>query len=203
MIRTYALWGRKRSILIVLWLLSAFTFIPAIIVTAFELKSLQYENSPIAGEAGCFLHHASKIIFIAYVLLIMCESAIVILTMIKAVSHLRRSRSSWIIKFYKDGLLFYVYVSIISVANIVIPVAAPPAYANWFATPLRVFHSIFCTRVLLFIFRQRKSEGTAATHSQIFSSFLYSGRTQQDQNSTHDMRLEEISGQRGLGSDGG
>lgn len=85
--------------------------------------------------------------------------------------------------------------------------------------PLRVFHSIFCTRVLLFIFRQRKSEGTAGTHSQIFSSFLYSG-TQQDQNSTNEMRLEEISGgggqqsgspelridadaQRGLGTDGG
>ena len=59
MLRTYALWERKRAILITLWVLSVvrlylpphwpscpdfcwqFTFVPAIIVTSFELSSLQ------------------------------------------------------------------------------------------------------------------------------------------------------------------
>jgi len=194
MLRTYALWERKRAMLITLWVLSAFTFIPAIIVTSFELDSLQYGPPTIHGQAGCFLRRASKVIFIAYVLLIMCESIIVTLTMIKAVSHLRRSHSPWIVKMYKDGFLFYIYVLTISVVNVVIPVAAPPAYANWFATPLRVFHSIFCTRVLLFIFGQRLREGTAVKSSPIFSSFLNSGRTRHGLSLTDEIVLEEVNG---------
>ena len=70
------------------------TFIPTIIIVSLELKTLQCilsgstnicrcvadqlieDGAPVVpGQAGCFLHHASKIIFIAYILLIMCESS--------------------------------------------------------------------------------------------------------------------------------
>ncbi|TFK35846.1 hypothetical protein BDQ12DRAFT_687662 [Crucibulum laeve] len=121
---------------------------------ALYIQSLQYVQS---DRPGCRLGAASPIIIVAYVLLVLSETTMAILTGIKAYKHLRHSQSPWVIQLYKDGLLFYVYLLAISLANVLVPILAPRIFANWLATPQRVLHSVLCNRVLLLILRQRSA----------------------------------------------
>ncbi|KAF7416213.1 hypothetical protein PC9H_002478 [Pleurotus ostreatus] len=155
MLRTYAIWNRRRSIQITLYILclvrhpspvvstnsrlildtlpQKLVFVPGLVVTQLESASLIYGPS----EGGCNLEHASVIIFVAYVLLVISETSF-------------------------------------AVANVIVPVAGPvspsaltlsippnhtiitqPELANWLATPQRIAHSVLCNRVLFLIFRQR------------------------------------------------
>ncbi|KAF9492418.1 hypothetical protein BDN71DRAFT_1451636 [Pleurotus eryngii] len=130
MLRTYAIWNRRRSIQLTLYILCLLVFVPSLVVTQLESASLIYGPS----EGGCNLEHASVIIFVAYVLLVISETIIVTLTLIKAFQHLRHTRSSWVVQLYRDGFLFYLYLLGFAVANVIVPVAGPPELANWLAT---------------------------------------------------------------------
>jgi len=153
MLRTYAIWERKRFVLLFLCSLALAIFIPTGVIVYLETSSLQY--GPPDG-LGCMLYNASSILIYGYLLVMLSETAIAILTAVKAYRDLRRSRVPWILKLYQDGMLFYVYLLTISIANVLVPVIAPRMFANWLATPQRVLHSVLCTRVLLLILRRRR-----------------------------------------------
>ncbi|KAF8966820.1 hypothetical protein BDZ97DRAFT_606223 [Flammula alnicola] len=58
LLRTYAIWERRRSILVILCISSIITFIPAVIVTELEIRSIQcrlssYSSAPPNFEALC------------------------------------------------------------------------------------------------------------------------------------------------------
>ncbi|KAJ7046115.1 hypothetical protein C8F04DRAFT_1387757 [Mycena alexandri] len=50
--------------------------------------------------------------------------------------------------YVQRGMLFYVFLLGMSLANILVPIFAPSMYSNWLASPQRVLHSVLCTRVL-------------------------------------------------------
>jgi len=151
MLRTYAIWERNRVMRIFLSFLAALILIPGVILTAIEIHSLNYSRK----RHGCHLVHASPVILAAYLLLVLSETILVVLTTIKAYKHFRHSQAGWVRQLYKDGILFYFYILAISLANIIVPFVAPTVFANWLASPQRVVHSILCNRVLFLIFRQR------------------------------------------------
>ncbi|KAJ3838795.1 hypothetical protein F5878DRAFT_709897 [Lentinula raphanica] len=132
MLRTYALWGRRRSILILLTFLAVGFLIPAIILTKLEVSSEHF----IAFH-GCHISTAKNIIFLAFCLLTVYET-------------LRQTRSPWVTKLYKDGLVYYFYLLVLSCTNIVFYRLAP-AFGPWLATLQRIMYSVFCNRVLFLI----------------------------------------------------
>ncbi|KAF7760848.1 hypothetical protein Agabi119p4_10257 [Agaricus bisporus var. burnettii] len=154
-LRTVALWGRRRIIIIILCCSSGLTFIPAIVITELEIRSLEYIPSLLPHLPGCRLGRASPIIIFSYILLALSETTVGILTAIQAYRSLRFSHSPWVKQMYKDGLLYYVYVLALSIANVLVAALAPRYLANWLASPQRVIHSVLCNRVLLQILRQR------------------------------------------------
>lgn len=156
LLRTWALWERQMKILLILGGLSTLTFVPGILITHWEIKSLKFGPVP-EGGVGCNMISASKVIMVAYVLIALSETVVVVLTIIKGQQHrARASRSSWVKRVYRHGLIFYLYLLAITIANMVVPLAAAqPRYKNYLAVPQRVFHSIFCNRVILLIQRQR------------------------------------------------
>ncbi|KAJ7283596.1 hypothetical protein C8J57DRAFT_1292990 [Mycena rebaudengoi] len=175
MLRTYALWERKRAVLVSLCALAACTLVPTIPIVYLETASLEY--GPIDG-VGCRITHASTIQIYAYLLIMVSETTIAVLTAIRAYRDLRYSRVPWIIKLYQDGILFYVYLLLVSIANLLVPMVAPRMFANWLATPQRVLHSVLCTRVLLLILRRRwlavRSSSSTPVGEEIFSSVVES-----------------------------
>ncbi|KAJ6590393.1 hypothetical protein DFH09DRAFT_1139266 [Mycena vulgaris] len=124
MLRTYAIWERRRGVLVFLIVLFLGTAIPAVVFWQIELNST---SESILFSAGCSI----------------VDATIAILTAIRAYRDLRWSRQPWIVQLYQDGMLFYVYLLAISLANILLPILIP-----------LVLHSVLCTRVLLFLRRQ-------------------------------------------------
>jgi len=147
-LRTYAVWERKRAVRILLIILAACTAICIIVFAQLEVVSLEYVST--AG-VGCTLAKASSIVIFAYIVLVISETTIVALTAVKAHRELRYSRQPWLVQLYQDGMLFYVYLLAISLANILVATLAPSMFANWLASPQRVVHSVLCTRVLLLV----------------------------------------------------
>ncbi|KAJ3907206.1 hypothetical protein F5879DRAFT_570299 [Lentinula edodes] len=130
--------------------------VPAIVFTELAVSSLRF-----ISHGGCRMTSASNIIFLAFCLLTIYESILAILIAIQACKHLRQTRSPWVTKLYKDGIMFYVYLLVLSCANIVSCLLAP-ALGPWLQAPQRVVHSVLCTRVLFLIF-QRNFPSTRAT----------------------------------------
>ncbi|KAJ7729408.1 hypothetical protein DFH07DRAFT_184093 [Mycena maculata] len=153
MLRTYAIWERKPIIFLVLSILALGVLGPTLVLVHLEIASLEY--IPNDG-VGCLLSSSSSIVVFGYMMIMVSETGIAVLTAVKAYRDLRRSRVPWVLKLYQDGLLFYLYLLMISVANTVVPLTAPPVFMEWLAMPQRVLHSVLCTRVLLLIHRRRR-----------------------------------------------
>jgi hypothetical protein len=154
LLRTWALWERSKWVFYLLGGMSSLTMAPGIAVTALEIKSFQFGHVPDGG-LGCRLERSSKLIFIAYVLIALSETVVVTLTIKKGLEH-RNSNDSFVKHVYRHGLLFYLYLLAITLTNLVVPfVASEPLYKNYLAVPQRIFHSIFCNRVILLIQGQR------------------------------------------------
>ncbi|KAH0580360.1 hypothetical protein H2248_001861 [Termitomyces sp. 'cryptogamus'] len=153
-LRTYAIWERKRVILVSLVLLAIIVLPVSLTVAYLEIQSLVYVPS---WEGGCLLLKARPLINVAYIMLVICETTMAVLTVIRAYHLFREPQTTWIIQLHKDGLIFYAFLLPLSLANIIVPVTAPSMFANWLATPQRVIHSILCTRVLFLILRQRSA----------------------------------------------
>ncbi|KAJ7465595.1 hypothetical protein FB451DRAFT_1402619 [Mycena latifolia] len=119
MLRTYAIWERRRGVLTSLSILGACTLITTTVICQLELASLEYV--PTDG-LGCKLARASSVVIFAYLMFIISETTIVVMTVIKA---------------YRDWMLFYAYLLGISIANILVPIFAPSIFSNWLATCVR------------------------------------------------------------------
>ncbi|KZT30325.1 hypothetical protein NEOLEDRAFT_325412 [Neolentinus lepideus HHB14362 ss-1] len=133
-LRTYALWERRRSIGIALSIIYSGLFAAGIGIISIEAQSLHYEDPPLPDIPGCFMRSASSIVFIDYILILIAETIMVTLTIAKAVKHLRHTRSPLVVTLYRDGILFYFILLTVTIANVIIPVAGPPALINWLAT---------------------------------------------------------------------
>ncbi|THH09951.1 hypothetical protein EW145_g1647 [Phellinidium pouzarii] len=185
--RTYAMWGSTRFILIILTVLGLGLFIPAIVITQIEVSSFVYESQ----FTGCSkTKNSSPIIFVAFLLLIIWETSIVTMTMLVVRrDHLlticlivdRRMRSALVQQMYKDGVLYYLYQFAFTIVNLLIAVAAPPDFANWLTTPQRVFHSILCTRVLLHIRAHNTTSDSQFQTTRTNLSFAVSPDAEQKQ----------------------
>ncbi|KAJ7208071.1 hypothetical protein GGX14DRAFT_455414 [Mycena pura] len=183
MLRTYAIWERKRSVLLFLCSLALVSVTPKNSSCTYQTTAGHFYTYGYGRPdgLGCMLYNASSILIYGYLLVMLSETAIAILTAVKAYRDLRRSRVPWILKLYQDGMLFYAYLLTISIANVLVPLIAPRMFANWLATPQRVLHSVLCTRVLLLILRRRRvatSEVPRTTTSEsegsgmVFSSVI-------------------------------
>ncbi|KAF9466691.1 hypothetical protein BDZ94DRAFT_129860 [Collybia nuda] len=153
-LRTYAIWNGQRSILICLILVALVTLSTLLAVLIVGMDALTY--GPAKGpNHGCNIIRTNDITLIYYLTILASETIIVILTVIKAIQN-RGSRSSWVLQLSRDGLVFYVFMLGMTIANVVVTVTtSSPRYKNFLAFPQRVLHSILCTRVILLILRQR------------------------------------------------
>ncbi|THV03325.1 hypothetical protein K435DRAFT_775011 [Dendrothele bispora CBS 962.96] len=173
MLRTYALWERRRSILIFFCLLTLAFLPPCFYFTVKEAQSLRYGPTPL-NERGCNMTDASNIIFIVYALLALCEFVAAGVMGVKGYQHIRRTRSPWVMQFYKEGILLYVYLIVLTVGNM-FSSALGPSIGPWLAYPHRILHSIICNRVL-FLVMGSQQETTPRRYSSrdIGSHYLHS-----------------------------
>ncbi|KAI0783204.1 hypothetical protein C8Q75DRAFT_811023 [Abortiporus biennis] len=146
-IRTLAVWGNNRRIFIILVLVS---FAAALGVLGIERVYNQSITFAIKPELGCVLTSGKPLIAFSFVIVIIFETFLLALTLVKGIQHYRFSDNPSIIAvLYRDGILFYLYMLAVSTINLVVVVAAPRDLANLLGTFQRVLHSCLSARVIL------------------------------------------------------
>ncbi|THH06294.1 hypothetical protein EW145_g4184, partial [Phellinidium pouzarii] len=86
-----------------------------------------------------------------FIEIIVLETTMLILLVLKALQDSRYSRSTLMMRMLNDGVIYFLYIFASSIINLCTILLAPLEQHNMFIITQRVFHSIFCTRVLLHI----------------------------------------------------
>ncbi|KAK0186994.1 hypothetical protein F5146DRAFT_760730 [Armillaria mellea] len=151
MIRTYAIWDRHRMVLWCFIGIVIFCFIPVAVGLVIQLRSRFVE--PV--DHNC-LSYSSKVPIFLYIPVVVSETIIASLTLFKGVQHLRRSSHPFLKELYVSGMLFYVCLLFITLANILLPMWAHniSPFLTFYQT---ISHSILSNRIMLLIVTQKRT----------------------------------------------
>ncbi|KAF9467939.1 hypothetical protein BDZ94DRAFT_1248102 [Collybia nuda] len=148
-LRTYALWGNNRRILIILSISYTITFITSAVILITFLRSLRYGDPPLPTVGGCYQVDGSKVLFVDYALLILMETLIMVLTIWVGIKRFRHSHNHLITVLYRDGIFYFVYLFLVSAANVIVILAGPDEFVDLFNSFQRIMHSVLSARIML------------------------------------------------------
>ncbi|KAJ7662119.1 hypothetical protein DFH06DRAFT_365779 [Mycena polygramma] len=173
-LRTYALSGRKRGVLISFTTVWAAGVIASMILLEFFLRSATYGPPPSPVIPGCFLNGGTAIFAgIPFVLVLLNDTVIMAYTLSLGIQNYRHTRNPVILALYRDGFMYYMLLCIISAINVATLLKAPMPIAQLFNTFLRVLHSVLSTRILLHArdIQHQHSQRGLSTVSGVVMSF--------------------------------
>ncbi|KAF8966784.1 hypothetical protein BDZ97DRAFT_601931 [Flammula alnicola] len=170
LLRTYAIWGRRRLILYILASVVVIFFGTDIVL----IVQLGIQSSATAeilpdpihpGKLICIVGNPRSLetalrILLFYLLVFVTEAVVVSLTIIRANEHLRQSSSQWVVQLYKNGIIYCIAILVMSLANAIMAFAAPIGLNTIFLPLQRNLHSIFCNRVMFLILENRNARRT-------------------------------------------
>ncbi|KAI0342229.1 hypothetical protein BDW22DRAFT_1429098 [Trametopsis cervina] len=149
-VRTWAIWGQGKRMACILAAVFVVCLTPVLVIEHIFLQSVAFSPHPGRATPGCLLSGGSSIIAVSFAIVILFETFVLILTLIKGVQHYRWGGYRGVVAvFYRDGVLFYLYLLGMSVINLIVIVAAPRDLADMLAILQRVLHSCLSARVLL------------------------------------------------------
>ncbi|EJD35174.1 hypothetical protein AURDEDRAFT_175751 [Auricularia subglabra TFB-10046 SS5] len=184
-LRTWALWGGKRVILVSLAiLLVIMTAAFSVIVAAYIKKTVFVRASQLVPSLkGCVIAQSPRRIAFGWMTLTLFElgaavfalhkrvvlnilSVIVILTLIKGIEQFRLGYTSNLItSLYRDGILYFIYLFVLSLGNMLSIFIAPAEYVVLFAVAQRAFNAILSCRIIIHLQAAPGRDGNRATVS--------------------------------------
>jgi len=119
--RHSAIWGNNRQIGIVLFALLVSVATGCAVLIKFYVGSFAFldDVGPLKFQ-GCYPTESANLLWIVYLLLLVHESAVLTLTLFKTLRHKRYDASSLFRTIFRDGISFYMFISALSITNIVV-----------------------------------------------------------------------------------
>jgi len=149
-LRTYALSGRKRGALIFFMSMWGSALIASCVLLELFLRSISFGPPPIPEIPGCYLTKGSvAYVFISFLIVLANDTIIMIYTLWIGLWNFRHSHNPLVTVLYRDGIMYYLILCIISAVNLATLIQAPNPLGQLLNTFLRVFHSILSSRILL------------------------------------------------------
>ncbi|KII94860.1 hypothetical protein PLICRDRAFT_169569 [Plicaturopsis crispa FD-325 SS-3] len=148
-LRTWVIWRRDMRIAFGLGLGLVLFWVPVFYFDAQALNSIVFTTPPQPNLPGCYVATQKNVLFVVFVMIMVFETLILILTLVKGIDHFRRTTSSLVTVLYRDGLTFYIYLFVLSIINVAVLLNAPHGYSTLLTALQRVLHSIFSARILL------------------------------------------------------
>ncbi|RXW24225.1 hypothetical protein EST38_g1630 [Candolleomyces aberdarensis] len=98
--------------------------------------SHSHEDSdlPVPSVHGCNLSGGTPLLFLAFVLLLLHEVIVMVITLVIGFRKYLNLRTPLIRTLYRDGTIFFVLIFLVSLANIVNLAAGVPEYLDLFTT---------------------------------------------------------------------
>ncbi|KAK0502842.1 hypothetical protein EDD18DRAFT_1345685 [Armillaria luteobubalina] len=155
-------------------------------------KSSVFEPQPSPVLPGCYLASADPIFFICFASLLLLDALQLVLQLYKAIKIFRGSRTPFISTFFQDGILYYMCLFPLALANVLVIILAPSGLLDLLDTLMRVFHSTMCCRLLLGL-RQAAlwtETGTMPTVHPVSSLMAFRTRTAYNEQSLSTQDLD-------------
>lgn len=120
MIRTWAIWRRDKRVGCVFVALSCLYIGLATAGNVTFVRSLVLADPPYPGFRGCFVLAAANSLTNDYGTLVAMESLVLVLMIISAIQTYRKGGVNQLsVVIHRDGILFYMYLLVASVANVI------------------------------------------------------------------------------------
>ncbi|EJD44943.1 hypothetical protein AURDEDRAFT_166130 [Auricularia subglabra TFB-10046 SS5] len=150
-LRTWALWGAKRSILfsLALFLVAVATADSVIVASWIKNTVFIRASDAIPVLHGCVIESSTNHVGYGWIVLTSFELVIVILTLIKGFEHFRVGQSNLIMSLYRDGILFFVYLFVLSLCNLLFIFTSPKEYVVMFGPMQRSFNAILSCKIVM------------------------------------------------------
>ncbi|KDR72796.1 hypothetical protein GALMADRAFT_228488 [Galerina marginata CBS 339.88] len=185
-LRTYAIWGRRRLIYWILLFVVVGSFGTMLSLMSWKtvidfrtstssINDLPPEKFSCRIPAFSFNNQGTLCLLIFYLLAFVSEAIIMTLTIIKAKEHVPRASSLWISQLYKNGIIYCACMLVLSLLNSAMIFFAPAPYKPVFLPLERALHSVFCNRVVFLVLKNRKSRLAGDTESN--RPVTYAGST--------------------------
>jgi len=159
-IRTWAVWNRNKAVGIGLVTLTIVQVISQSILTNDFVSTMDLAPPPIPEYRGCFVSASSKNIWKNYVVGTTVEAVVLTLMIISAFRSYRLGnvgKLSHII--YRDGVLFYIYLLCLPIANLAATLALPVELMSLLIPLQDMLYAVFTTRVVLNIREETTKQG--------------------------------------------
>ncbi|KAJ7481745.1 hypothetical protein FB451DRAFT_1237019 [Mycena latifolia] len=173
-LRTYALSGRSRGVLIVFGALWSSAFLTSIVLLQLFLQSATYGPPPSPDIPGCFLTDGNVMfVGLSFIIVLLNDTIIMSYTLWIGLWNFSHSTNPLVLTLYRDGIMYYLFLCIISATNVATLLQAPKPLAQLFNTFLRVLHAVLSTRILLHVrdIEHIESERTITPGPGIMLSF--------------------------------
>ncbi|KIP07082.1 hypothetical protein PHLGIDRAFT_432425 [Phlebiopsis gigantea 11061_1 CR5-6] len=167
LLRTWAVYERRRIVALGLSAWALVIWIPMGVCLGLFLCSIKFGPFPddyiIPGSNCNVVSGHGKFLLVSWILLALFEIVILGLMLAKAIKMYRYTgRNSVVFKtIFRDGTIFYLYMFIITLANVILIHFAPPEqpdYFNLLSVLERVIHSILTARMLFGLRKMSRNE---------------------------------------------
>jgi len=155
--RAYAVWAQNKMMLALLTTCYSITIGISAYVTSRYLMGTSTLNIELL-PTGCIYIFNNRIVWIALVILIGCESLAFSLLLTKAVKHFRYSSSNLMVVMTRDGIGYFVCNIAITIANLIVLRRVSPVLCDFLLVTQGVLQNILCSRLLIHIRTAGSSE---------------------------------------------
>ncbi|KIM39322.1 hypothetical protein M413DRAFT_447260 [Hebeloma cylindrosporum] len=150
--RTWAVWNRNRFLTYVLPIFYIVIWAGGFAINGVFVQSLKFDPNPRTPYVGCYATQGDPIIFISWILLLFYDTVMLVLMAIPAArSYRTRGRSRLLNVVYRDGVMYYLYLFVVSLANIIVTLIFPPDLILVISFLSRMIHALLACRVVLHI----------------------------------------------------
>jgi len=133
------------------------------------ILSLRYSPSPYVGLAGCFITSANQMLWGNLASYFVVQALVLTLMVISAFRFYNQGYSTKLtFVIHRDGIVFYVFLLLLTGANIALTLAAPFEFRTLLVPIEGILYSALTTRILLNI----RSVGSCGHETELHTSYI-------------------------------
>jgi len=167
-VRTWAVWAQNKWLGGFLALVLLGTIVVSCTTLTLYLKSLTFGPPPYPGFRGCLITHISTVLVANFISLTVLDSIVLMLMVLSALRSYRAGLNNQLMNvIHRDGVMFYVYLLILAIANVVVIYALPISLANLLTPWQSCLCSIFTSRIILNIRSEAKKGNQYGVHTEL------------------------------------
>ncbi|KAJ8093970.1 hypothetical protein PM082_009855 [Marasmius tenuissimus] len=152
--RLWAVWYRNRPVITGLCIFFLLCWVPSLVLFGKFIAGIKYISNRglLSHHKGCLFGPSNNFIFLFWVLMMVYDTGTFIMMLIPGIRAYRTGGLPKLLRaVYCEGVIYYAFISIVSVTNFVLVLTLSKDYVHLLAAFERVLHSILASRCILHI----------------------------------------------------